>query len=136
MAVADEWKLVDEMPIIGGPVNQFSGLPLIEGCIKCPTCSGMFGRMTMASHHSKCHPGILTPNFSSLPSIHAQQLNKGQNKTLFEVFTVAAHPETAPTDTIINDLCISHDNLVPQYLPKTLDAVHRLALPCSAFSEG
>lgn len=122
MAVANEWELGDEMPIINGPVVQFTGLPLIEGCIKCPTCSAVFGKITMPSHYSKCHPGIPAPKFSSLPSTHAQQLNKGQNKTLFEVLMVAAQPEIATSDTIIDHLRTSRDNLVPQYFPKTLDA--------------
>lgn len=122
MAIADEWNLEDEMPIIKGSHVQFGGLPLVEGCIKCPTCSGVFGRTTMPSHYSKFHPGIPSPKFSSLPSIYAQQLNKGQNKTLFEVVVVTANLETAPSSTVINHLRTSRDNLVPQYFPKTLDA--------------
>ena len=122
MAIADEWHLEDEMPIIKGQPVQFGGLPLIEGCIKCPTCSGVFGKTTRPSHYSKCHPGIPSPKFSSLPEIYAQQLNKGQNKTLFEVIAATANLETAPSSMVIDHLRTFRDNLVPQYFPKTLDA--------------
>ncbi|KAF8814338.1 hypothetical protein BYT27DRAFT_7250136 [Phlegmacium glaucopus] len=121
-AVASQWNLADEMPVVRGPVVQITGLPLLEGCIKCPTCSGVFSRATMPSHHSSKHAGTPTPNFGAFPPVHAQQLNKGQHKTLFEVIVPSTLSEPAVSNAIIEHLRTSCDNLVPQYFPSTLDA--------------
>lgn len=122
LAVAQEWKLADVMPVIQTPVLKFSGLPLITGCVKCPTCQGVYGRGTMPKHYSQHHSSIPTPNFCQLPEIFSQQLNQGQHKTLFEVLVPSAHQDPSTSNTVINHLRNSRDNLVPQYFSKTLDA--------------
>ena len=121
-AVAAEWNLAKDMPVVKGPVVQFGGLPLIEGCVKCPICSGVFSRTTMPSHHSIRHANVPTSNFATLPPIHAQQLNKGQQKTLFEVIVISTFYEPAASNTILEHLRTSRDNIVPQYFPSTLNA--------------
>jgi hypothetical protein len=120
--IATQWNLATEMPTINGPIVQISGLPLIEGCVKCPICSGVFSRTTMPSHHSSKHADIPTPGFSTLPPIHAQQLNKGQHKTLFEVIVISTFHNPAASNTILEHLRTSRDNMVTQYFPSTLDA--------------
>lgn len=122
LAVAKEWQLADIMPVIQSPVLKFNGLPLITGCVKCPTCQGVYGRATMPNHHSQNHSSTPTPDFSRLPEIFAQQLNKGQHKTLFEVLVPSAHQDPSTSSSVINNLRNSRDNLVPQYFSKTLDA--------------
>ena len=57
-----------------------------------------------------------------MPEIFAQQLNKGQHKTLFEVLVPSAHQDPSTSSSVINNLRNSRDNLVPQYFSKTLDA--------------
>jgi len=120
--IAQTWNLADIMPVIKTPVLKFSGLPLVTGCVKCPICQGVYGCGTMPNHHSQNHSSIPTPDFSQLPEIFAQQLNKGPYKTLFEVLVPSAHQDPSTSSTVINHLQISCDNLVPQYFSKTLDA--------------
>ena len=110
------------MPVIQTPALKFSGLPLVTGCVKCPTCQGVYGHGTMPNHHSQNHSFIPTPNFSQLPEIFAQQLNKGQHKTLFDILVLSANQNPSTSSTVIYHLQISCNNLVPQYFSKTLDA--------------
>jgi len=120
--VATQWQLATVMPVVKGPVVQFSGLPLVEGYVKCPTCGGVFSKTTMPSHHSSKHAGIPAPKFRTLPAVLAQQLNKGQHKTLFEVIVPSTILEPAAFNTVIEHLRTSRDNMVPEYFPKELDA--------------
>jgi hypothetical protein len=120
--VASQWKLADVMPVVNGPVVYINGLPLLEGCVKCPTCNGVFSRSTMPSHHSSNHAGTPTPNFDVFPLVHAQQLNKGQHKRLFEVIVPSIVSQPASSSDIVEHLRKSRDNLVPQYFSNTLDA--------------
>jgi hypothetical protein len=76
----------------------------------------------MPSHHSSKHAGTPIPNFCAFPSIYAQQLNKGQHKTLFEVIVPSILPKPASSSNIIEHLRKSCDDLVPQYFSNTLDA--------------
>lgn len=122
IAIATQWNLCKEMPIVKGPVIQIGGLPLIDGCVKCPICSGVFSRTTMPSHHSSQHPDTPTPSFATLLPIHAQQLNKGQHKTLFEVIVIPTFHEPAVSNIILEHLRTSRDNIMTQYSPSTLDA--------------
>lgn len=131
MNVAQEYQLVNEMPKITGPVFQYSGLPVLKDCIKCPYCEAVFGVASMSKHHYTQHSSSPTPDFNSLPQIFAQQLNKGQNKTLFEVLVSSILPHHPLPNTSIShplpNTSISHlqnlrNNLVPQYFSKAQDA--------------
>jgi len=122
MAIADEWELADQMPIIESPILQLSGLPLIQGCVKCPICDGVFSRSTMHIHHSQCHSGVPTSDIKSLPAIYAQQLNKAKNKTMFEVIIPSAPQDAAISSSVVDYLWTLRNDLVPEYFSKTLDA--------------
>lgn len=122
MTVAQEYQLVNEMPKITGPVFQYSGLPVLKDCIKCPYCEAVFGVKSMSKHHYTEHSGSPTPDFNSLPQIFAQQLNKGQNKTLFQVFVSSIQPHHPLPDASISHLRNLRNNLVPQYFSKAQDA--------------
>jgi len=121
LAVAKRWKLADTMPTIKGPILQLSGLPLIQGCVKCPICDGVFSRSTMQVHHSQSHSGVPTFDFNSISQIYAQQLNRGQHKTLFEVIIPSAHQGNAMSNPVTDYLRTSWDNRVPEYFSKALD---------------
>ncbi|KAF8957928.1 hypothetical protein BDZ97DRAFT_1924184 [Flammula alnicola] len=120
--VAAEWGLAQVMPKIMGPVIQINGLLLIKDCIKCPACGGVYSSPTMPGHYSKEHPGIRAPTFRDLPTVHAQQLNKGKYKTLFEVIIPGLRPKLPSSEIIINRYRSARDQLIDEYLPKTLDA--------------
>lgn len=92
------------MPTIKGPILQLSGSPLIQGCVKCPICDGVFSRSSMQVHHSQCHSGLPTFNFNLLPPIHAEQLNKGQYKTLFEVIIPSRLQNVAISNPVVDHL--------------------------------
>ena len=76
----------------------------------------------MPSHHSSNHADTPTPSFATLLQIHAQQPNKGQHKTLFKVIVISTFHKPAVSNTILEHLCASHNNIMTQYIPSTLDA--------------
>ncbi|KDR69489.1 hypothetical protein GALMADRAFT_1352513 [Galerina marginata CBS 339.88] len=76
----------------------------------------------MPPHHSTVHAGMPVPKFNTLPSISAQQLNRGPHKTLFEVFGPSLQHDTNITIPVIEHLRAARDNLVPEYFFKDTEA--------------
>ena len=124
LAMAKHYELEEKLPTIKGPVPQFSGLPLFEGCIKCPICDAIYHRSSMKVHYSNQHPGAPTIDFGSLTEVSAQRLNKGKfGKTLFQVIIPAKCPDPiTATHSIVDHLRTNRDNLVPEYFSMALDA--------------
>lgn len=122
LALAKNYKLEEKLPTIKGPVPQFSGLPLIKGCVKCPICHAIYSRSSIKVHYSNGHPGAPTIDFNSLPDITAQQLNKGKfGKTMFQVILPSTCPDPITATSAVDHLRTLRDNLVPEYFSKALD---------------
>lgn len=130
-AIAKKWNLVNVMPNITGPIHKLGGLAVTSQCSKCPLCSisVILGcQASMSKHYSQSHHGVPHFKINTQPLINAQQLNKGQHKSFFEVIISPALAQptateaTEPADDIINYLRISRNNVVPQYFFKALDA--------------
>ncbi len=99
--IATQLNLSDEMPKIQGPVLYYQGLPLLQDCVKCLHCPKIFGKKTLPVHYSTDHPGQVVPKSNQLSPTHAQRLNNGAHKTLFEVFVpwAASVPTSTPFKT-------------------------------------
>jgi hypothetical protein len=123
--IINEYDLLQEMPVINGPIPQVEGLLLFKDCVKCPTCQIIYSRESLRMHYSRNHPGMIKLKADSLPGIFAQQLNKGANKKLFEVIPcptpTTSFPISSPQD-IIQHLRSDRNNLMEKYHPKDIDA--------------
>jgi len=124
LALAKDFNLDDKLPVIKGPVLRFDGLPLIEGCVKCPICDAIYSKSSMKVHYSNQHSGAHIIDFNLIPEIYAQQLNKGKfGKAMFQV-TLPAAPQVSITATqsIVDYVRTMRDDLVPEYFSTALDA--------------
>ena len=123
--IVDEYNLLQEMPIITGPVPQIHGLKLLNNYVKCPQCNNICSRESLRIHYNRQHSDIKNCKINSLPGIFAQQLNHGANKKLFQVIPYPISNISCPTSSpkdIIKNLRSERDNLIQQYYPKDIDA--------------
>lgn len=120
--IAEQWDLAVQLPTIKIPGLFYRGLPIISNCIKCPFCPNVYGQASLHTHSSVKHPGLPPPNFKNLPRISCQRLNNGLNNSLFEVFVPSTGPNPQPSNTTIDHLRMSRDNLLAANHPVVLDA--------------
>lgn len=123
--IIKEYDLLQEMPIIKGPILQVEGLLLFKNCVKCRECDNIYSRESLRMHYSRDHTGMMNPKANSLTEIFAQQLNKGANKKLFEVIPCPIPTTSYPIPSlqdIIQHLRSKHNDLIEKYHPKDIDA--------------
>ena len=121
--IVAEYNLLQEMPIIHGPVAQFHGLTLWKDYVKCPECGAIYSRESLRSHYSRHHVSKARPN--NLPGIFAQQLNQGANKRLFQVIPYSLPTTSIPISSpnlIIQNLRSRRNDLIEKYSSNELDA--------------
>ncbi|KAF8811511.1 hypothetical protein BYT27DRAFT_7252723 [Phlegmacium glaucopus] len=104
--IIKQYGLLQDMPVIQGPIHQVDGLLLFKDYVKCPECQSIYSRESLCMHYSRQHSSTINCRADSLPGIFAQQLNKGANKKLFEVIPhpipTASLPMTSSKDIIQN----------------------------------
>jgi hypothetical protein len=123
--IIKEYNLLQEMPLINGPIPQVEGLQLFKDCVKCPECDIIYSKVSLRMHYSRQHQGVSNLRADGLPGIFAQQLNKGANKKLFEVIphptSTTSFPISSPQN-IIQHLRSERNDLIEGYRPKEIDA--------------
>ena len=123
--IVANYKLLQEMPVINGPIPQVDGLALFEDYVKCPECHAIYSRHSLRMHYSRLHSSQKACQANSLPGIFAQQLDQGANKKLFQVIPHAVPLTPTPTlssHDLIQSLRSSRNDLIKSYCPKNTDA--------------
>ena len=120
--IEEKYNIVSHLPVIAGPIPPLDGLPIGRGFVECPECKRIYGKDGLRAHHSKVHSGLPRSHASSLRYVHAQQLNKGNNKSYFEVFPTSPSKPKVPDDDIISFLRKNRDSNIESYSPDRLDA--------------
>lgn len=98
------FDVVDELPIIDGPVPPISGLPLFPAALRCgvPKCPKMYCTdKSIKRHYREGHPDIPVPK--SWRTGPAQRLDSAFHNSLFSV-TLPRDAPVPPLSTWIGDL--------------------------------
>ncbi|CAA7268913.1 unnamed protein product [Cyclocybe aegerita] len=119
--VAAKYELLTCLPVVEGPIPQLDGLAVLARA-KCPSCDKIYAPTSMRAHYYRNHHSLSAPKTSTLEIVSAQQLNKGNNSALFEVFPRSPPPQLNSNESIIKRLREERDAAVYGYRPPNLDA--------------
>ncbi|KAG5635180.1 hypothetical protein H0H81_012119, partial [Sphagnurus paluster] len=134
-AAIEEADVASAIPKIGlGPITEIEGLHLHTG-ILCVICKSVYRKQSaMTKHHQEAHQD--RPQPETWPSVFAQQLRRGQDRTFFHVLPRTI-PNPSENEVIIATLrsqqieldgVPSGDMLDPRLLSPWLKSTHWLKL--------